>query len=75
LLSLAIARAVRVNHGLVLGRELVEGSQMSGVRNAWRLRPDPYPAVFGFHEVFHVLVVAAVACQYSAVAFFVLPEH
>jgi len=36
-------------------------------------RPDPYPAVFGFHEVFHVLVIAAVACQYSAVAFFVLP--
>ena len=38
-------------------------------------RPDPYPAVFGFHEVFHVLVIAAVACQYSAVAFFVLPDH
>jgi hemolysin III len=38
-------------------------------------RPDPRPAVFGFHEVFHVLVIAAVACQYSAVAFFVLPEH
>ena len=38
-------------------------------------RPDPRPAVFGFHEVFHVLVIAAVACQYTAVAFFVLPEH
>ena len=38
-------------------------------------RPDPYPAVFGFHEVFHVLVIAAVACQYAAVAFFVLPHH
>ena len=38
-------------------------------------RPDPLPAVFGFHEVFHVLVIAAVACQYAAVAFFVLPEH
>jgi hemolysin III len=36
-------------------------------------RPDPYPAVFGFHEVFHVLVIAAVALQYSAVAFCVLP--
>jgi hemolysin III len=35
-------------------------------------RPDPYPAVFGFHEVFHALVIAAVACQYAAVAFFVL---
>jgi hemolysin III len=38
-------------------------------------RPNPYPAVFGFHEVFHVLVIAAVACQYSAVAFFLLPDH
>jgi hemolysin III len=37
-------------------------------------RPDPFPAVFGFHEVFHVLVIGAVACQYSAVAFFVLPD-
>jgi hemolysin III len=37
-------------------------------------RPDPYPATFGFHEVFHVLVIAAVACQYAAVAFFVLPS-
>jgi hemolysin III len=38
-------------------------------------RPDPYPSVFGFHEVFHVLVIAAVACQYAAVAFYVLPDH
>jgi hemolysin III len=38
-------------------------------------RPDPHPAIFGFHEVFHVLVIAAVACQYSAVALFVLPDH
>ncbi len=37
-------------------------------------RPDPFPAVFGFHEVFHVLVIAAVACQYAAVAFYVLPD-
>jgi hemolysin III len=36
-------------------------------------RPNPYPAVFGFHEIFHFLVIAAVACQYSAVAFYVLP--
>ena len=38
-------------------------------------RPDPRPAVFGFHEVFHVLVIEAVAWQYAAVAFFLLPEH
>jgi hemolysin III len=39
-----------------------------------RRRPDPFPHVFGFHEVFHVLVVVALACQYSTVAFFVLPQ-
>ncbi len=38
-------------------------------------RPDPSPTVFGYHEVFHALVIVAVACQYSAIAFFVLPEH
>jgi hemolysin III len=37
-------------------------------------RPNPYPAVFGYHEIFHVLVIAAVALQYSAVAFYVLPD-
>lgn len=37
-----------------------------------RRKPDPLPAVFGYHEVFHALVVLAVACQYATVAFFVL---
>lgn len=35
-------------------------------------RPDPLPAVFGFHEVFHLLVVAAAAVQYAAVSLVVL---
>jgi hemolysin III len=35
-------------------------------------RPDPAPAVFGYHEVFHGLVVMAAALQYAAVALFVL---
>jgi hemolysin III len=34
-------------------------------------RPDPAPAIFGYHELFHALVVAAAACQYVAVALFV----
>ena len=38
-------------------------------------RPDPVPAVFGYHEVFHALVIVAVACQYSTIAFYVLPRH
>ncbi len=37
-----------------------------------RRTPDPIPAVFGYHELFHALVVAAAACQYAAIASFVL---
>jgi hemolysin III len=37
-----------------------------------RRRPDPRPAVFGYHELFHALVIAAAACQYAAITFFVL---
>jgi hemolysin III len=37
-------------------------------------RPDPRPATFGYHEIFHSLVIAAVACQYATVAFYVLPQ-
>jgi hemolysin III len=36
-------------------------------------RPDPVPAVFGYHEVFHALVVAAAAAHYAVVAVYVLP--
>ncbi len=39
-----------------------------------RQRPDPKPAVFGFHEVFHVLVIAAAVVHFVAVAFFVVPR-
>jgi hemolysin III len=36
-------------------------------------RPDPAPTVFGYHELFHLLVIAAAAIQYAVVAFYVLP--
>jgi hemolysin III len=31
-------------------------------------RPDPAPAVFGYHEVFHALTIAAFTTQYVAVS-------
>ncbi|HZG95874.1 MAG TPA: hemolysin III family protein [Mycobacteriales bacterium] len=37
-----------------------------------RRRPDPVPAVFGYHEVFHAFVVAAATCHYAAIAVVVL---
>lgn len=39
-----------------------------------RKRPDPRPATFGYHELFHLLTLGAAACQYVAIAFFVLPR-
>ena len=37
-----------------------------------RRRPDPMPAVFGYHELFHALTIVGVACQYVAIAFFII---
>lgn len=36
--------------------------------------PDPWPRVFGFHEVFHALTVVAAALQFAAIAWFVAPR-
>jgi hemolysin III len=36
-------------------------------------RPDPSPRVFGYHEIFHVLVIAAAAVHYAAIAGYALP--
>jgi hemolysin III len=37
-----------------------------------RRRPSPVPAVFGYHEVFHLLVVLGVAAHFAAVTLAVL---
>ena len=37
-------------------------------------RPDPSPEVFGYHEIFHLFVIAAAAVQYAAIAIYALPE-
>jgi hemolysin III len=34
--------------------------------------PNPAPRVFGYHELFHAFTIVAVACQYVAIAFYVL---
>ncbi|HEX6676579.1 MAG TPA: hemolysin III family protein [Actinomycetes bacterium] len=36
-------------------------------------RPDPVPAVFGYHEVFHLLVIAGVAAHFLAISLYALP--
>jgi hemolysin III len=37
-------------------------------------RPDPVPDVFGYHEVFHLLVVLAAAAHYLAVVLYLVPR-
>jgi hemolysin III len=36
-------------------------------------RPDPWPATFGFHEVFHTLVTTAAVVHFVAIAGWVVP--
>ena len=37
-------------------------------------RPNPFPASFGYHEVFHLLVIGAALVHFVAIAAFVAPE-
>jgi hemolysin III len=46
---------------------------MTGAVIYARQRPDPSPAVFGYHEIFHVLVVAAAAAHFTAIALYAAP--
>lgn len=36
-------------------------------------RPNPWPRVFGFHEIFHVLVIVAAGCHFAAMVGWVVP--
>jgi hemolysin III len=38
-----------------------------------RQRPNPWPRTFGFHELFHALVILAAAAYYVAVVGWILP--
>jgi hemolysin III len=55
---------------LVLGGLLYTAGAIVYVRRS----PDPVPHAFGYHELFHVLTLAAAGCQYASIAFFVLPR-
>ena len=37
-------------------------------------RPNPWPRTFGFHELFHVLVIAAAVVHFIAMAAWVMPH-
>jgi hemolysin III len=64
---------VWIHAGAAAGALMLSGGlvYMAGALCYHRRRPDPYPAVFGYHEVFHACVCAAAACQYAAIALFI----
>ena len=60
--------------GVAVGVLLVVGAGLYTIgalayASTW---PNPFPATFGFHEVFHLLVVAAAATQFVALSLVVL---
>lgn len=59
-----------LHSGAAAGALMLSGGVLytAGALFYHRRRPDPYPAVFGYHEVFHVYVCAAATCQYIAIA-------
>ena len=66
--------AVWINAGVAAAVWLLAGGVLYTVGAVYyhHRRPDPVPAVFGYHEVFHTCVCAAAACQYIAIAFFIV---
>jgi hemolysin III len=61
-----------IHGGAASGVLLLAGGLLyiAGALSYHRRWPDPYPSVFGYHEVFHVYVCAAAACQFAAIARF-----
>ena len=60
---------VWIHAGAVAGTLMLGGGLIyiaGAVAYHWR-RPDPSPAVFGYHEVFHACVCAAATCQYMSI--------
>jgi hemolysin III len=65
--------AVWIAGGVAAGVLIVAGGLLyiAGAVSYHRRRPDPLPAVFGYHEIFHTFVTLAAACQYIAIALLV----
>ena len=61
--------------GLVAGILIATGGALyvTGAIVYAAQRPDPNPSVFGYHEIFHVFVIAAAAAHFAAVALYALP--
>ena len=67
--------AIVVEAGIAAGVLIAAGGALyaTGAIVYAAQRPDPSPAVFGYHEIFHVLVIAAAAAHFAAIALFAVP--
>lgn len=65
--------AVWRHSGATAGALMLAGGLLyvAGALSYHRRWPNPFPEVFGFHEVFHVYVSAAAGCQFAAIALFI----
>lgn len=74
--GIVAAPQVVENSGWTVGALLLSGGllySLGALVYATR-RPDPSPAAFGYHEVFHALVVAGAMLHYGAIALAILPH-
>lgn len=65
--------AVWITAGVAAGVLMLVGGLLyiAGAVSYHRRRPDPLPAVFGYHEIFHTFVTLAAACQFVSIALLV----
>ena len=67
--------AILVEGGLIAGLLIAFGGALyaTGAIVYAAERPNPKPAVFGYHEIFHALVIGAAAVHFTAVALYAVP--
>src|SRR5262245_2651691 len=68
LLVLALPAVLRALDGAELAFLVAGGLLYTlGAIGLWTRRPDPKPHIFGYHEVWHAMTLAAAACHYTLV--------
>ena len=68
--GLIVARGFTATAMVAAGGAALHGGSRGVRPRGARTRP---PTVFGYHEVFHALVILAAGLQYAVIAFWVLP--
>ncbi len=62
--------ALWTNGGVASATLVIAGGllYLTGAVTYHRRRPDPFPTVLGYHEIFHAFVCAAATCHFIAIA-------